>query len=173
MSSRAQEIVDGLHKRGWEQKDLERVKRVMSQSHTRRHPKQKQFDTILPWFLFSIMVLTNIAIMFVIVPLFAVLPNPIIYLILILIGLVFGQLFTTILNDIDHQFRGHHHLFLYIFVPYLAATGGLVIFSLATEQLPNIFYIERSVHVVVFLYIVAFLAPLVFGQMKKFLNKQL
>lgn len=152
-------LVEKLKKKGWSQKELDRVHKVMKQSHSKKTAYHKVLDAAISWVMFIIIILGNIAVLFAVMPTLVLFPNPIIFLILLVLGLAFGFLFELVLSDMDHLFAGHHHVFLYVLIPYLAVTGGIFILNFGMKTLPNVFLIERSALLMSLVYALSFFVP--------------
>jgi len=146
-----------MKKKGWSKAELDYAHETMSKAQkTRSH---RTLDSIIMWLLFLIMVIGNIAAIALIMPLMTLFSNTVMIIILLLLGLCFGFLYDVILHDIQHLFKGHHHFFVMILIPYLSIMGGFIILNIAKAQLPNLLFIERDPLKLSLFYVVAFMIP--------------
>jgi len=152
-------LVEQMRKKGWSEDELRYAHTVMGK--TPKTNSHRFIDSVLPWIIFSLFVIGNIVTVLLVAPTLVLFPNPGIYALLLLLGVLFGLLFKIILSDIDHLFTGHHHFFTYILIPYIALIGGFLIFSFVDAQYSNLFFVDRDPLVFGIVYAIAFIIPLV------------
>jgi len=153
-------LISQMRDRGWDDKELDYARHVMSSAHTQRTSFLRFFDSSLLWAFLIIVAIGNILAIATIMPLLILFSNQAIYGILILIGVCFGLLVELILRDIEHLFSGHHLFIMYVLIPFIAASGGLIVLTYAQLHLPNVFLLERNPLKMSIVYTIFFIAPL-------------
>lgn len=161
-------LISKMRERGWKDEELDYARHVMSNAHVEKSQTSHLLDTTLLWFFLIVISLGNIFIITAIMPLLVLFPNPAIYGVLILLGTCFGILTKVVLKDIEHLFTGHHLYILYVLIPFIAATGGLVVLTYAQAHLPNIFFLYRSPLKMSIIYTIFFIAPLAISKLFRF-----
>jgi len=162
-------LISKMKERGWEERELDYARNIMAKANTERSPWRKILDQSLLWLFLIIIGVGNLFIIASIMPLLVLFPNPAIYGILMLLGIVVGMLAEIVLRDIEHLFSGHHLYILYVLVPFIAASGGLVVLTYAQEHLPNFFFLDRDPFKMSIIYTIFFILPLAIS---KFIHRK-
>ena len=149
-----------MKERGWEEAELDYASGIMSQANENKSRSRRMFDSGLLWLFLIIIGVGNLFIISAIVPLLVLFPNPAIYGILMLLGLTVGLLTEIVLRDIEHLFAGHHIYIMYVLVPFIATSGGLIVLTYAQNNLPNLFFLTRSPLTMSVIYTIFFILPL-------------
>ncbi len=158
-----------MKERGWEDRELDYARQVMVQASNEQPFWRKVIDQSLLWLFLVIIGVGNLFIIASIMPLLVLFPNAAIYGILMLLGIVVGMLTEIVLRDIEHLFSGHHLYIMYVLVPFIAASGGLVVLTYAQQNLPNFFFLDRDPLKMSIIYTFFFILPLAIS---KFLRRK-
>ncbi len=148
---------------------LERIKRL-EDIHQRKLEEHTSSDTTAFWTFLLIAIITNFFLSFILVFLLVFLNDPLLYALVIIIGLSFGYVYTFLIHSLRHTFF-HHHMYskMFIFI-----TGAINIFYIVTTSeivfngfnIPNDFYNQIGIPIV---YFIAYLAPYFLEKMWKVL----
>lgn len=149
-----------MREKGWGEREIDYARHVMADAHASKSVGQRVFESSLFWLFLIIIGVGNVFIISSIMPLLVLFPNPAIYGVLMLLGVVVGLLTDIVLRDIEHLLGGHHRYLLYIFVPFMAVTGGLVVLTVAADSLPNYFYLARNPLKMSIIYTIFFVLPI-------------
>lgn len=153
-------LLSKMKERGWGDRELDYARHVMISAQKERTPLRFFMDSTLLWVFLVIIAIGNLFAISLIIPLLVLFPNPAIYGILMLLGVCFGLLTQAILHDVEHLFSGHHMYIMYVLIPFLAASGGLMVLTYAYTHLPNLFFLERSPLKMSIIYTFFFILPL-------------
>ena len=124
----------------------------------------KSMNRIHFWIILMILTICSFMITLILVPFLLVLPNSLIYVIVVLLGILFGLIFTFIVIDIEHLEK-HHHIFAGFFIPLVALINMLILVALSMKigQLLKITTtVQRDPVLISLFYVVAFILPYLF-----------
>ncbi len=119
----------------------------------------KQLDVVLYWTTILVLTLINLIVAIVIIPLLFFATSFQFYLFIILLGLLFGYVFSLLIGNIE-SIRPHYHLFAAMFIPLLAVINIVVIVTSA-DAIAASFGLELSknpLHISI-AYVASFIAP--------------
>jgi len=127
----------------------------------------KELDQILYWTTLLLLIMANFFMTIVIIPFLLFSPSFHFYLIIGILGLVFGYVFSLLINNIENL-GAHHHLIAVLFIPGFAVIN-LIILSTSMGSIAAIFGRELTVEplTVSFLYVVFFVGPYAVSLIKK------
>ena len=148
-----------VRKKGWSPPGLCHARDVFIKSETSKSRWRSTFDTAVLWALLILMVIGNIVVMVYFLPLLLVFTDIMLYGMFLALGISFGYLYQVVLQNLQHQFSGHHHLFVLVLVPYCAIVGAILILSFGQDELFRIFAIESQPWIMGMMYAFGFLIP--------------
>ncbi len=100
----------------------------------------------------------NFLIFLAIVPLMIFINSSLLILILGILGLLFGLIFNTLINDIEHL-RPHHHVFAAFFIPILSIVNIMVLVTIGRGIQGIYSYPPDTIFIASFVYVIFFLLP--------------
>jgi hypothetical protein len=138
---------------------LNRIKRL-EEVHEQRKMQHTGWDKIAFWTFIFVILVSNFLLSFFMVFLILFLQHPLIYLIVILIGLGFGLSYEHMLNGMSHIFA-HHHIYAKVF---MLVTGAINVFYIVATtiivmsrfQVPNVYFNPLGVSIT---YYVSYMVP--------------
>lgn len=99
-----------LRQKGWTEKEIERAKEVLEEAKLQKHPALALLEKAVFWLLLAITVAGIFAVSIHITPALLFLNDGAVIVILIMLGLCLGTLYTLLLYDIEWLERSHHIL---------------------------------------------------------------
>lgn len=102
-----------LRKRGWTEEEIEHVHGVIREAHAAKHPAYRFLEVATFWGMLFLVIVGVVAVSVLLVPALIMLDTLTILMILFLLGLSLGALFSIIIQDIEWLER-KHHLFTFI-----------------------------------------------------------
>lgn len=156
------DIKKRLIEEGWGKKEIDKTIKIIEKARANKHPKIKALDKVVVWLSFIIAVLGNFIVSVSMIPFLALLDRPMLYFIVVVVGLAFGLLIELLIRSIWHFESKHHILFLTI-VPLIAAINFALI-NTVSNNLSKIFGIQsvqitQNLIIVGILYAIAFALP--------------
>lgn len=158
-------LLKKMAEKGWSEEELRHANGVWEAKKHEKHFAINYLDFIIHWIFFVIIVAGNMVVSAVVVPLLVIFPNPGIYAVLLVLGVMFGLLVEQVIKHIDHQLGPHHHFILGIIIPFIAVVSLFLIITYSMGELPNIFDVTRHPWTMGFIYAVAFVLPYAIGKM--------
>jgi len=119
----------------------------------------KSMHRIHYWLTLMVLTICSFLITFILIPFMLVLNNMAINFIVIILGLLFGLIFTFVVLDLEHLEK-YHHVFAGLFIPLVALINMLVLIILTT-RIAAIFNIsiQRDPVIISMLYLGSFVLP--------------
>ena len=165
---------ESLKKKGWSQEDINKAEKIIAARH--RHDKSASIPTsnkVVFWTVFVIIILLNFLISLTLVPFLLVAEKLALNFIIILIAVIFGILFTFLIN-LAHISRSHHVL-AGIIIPVIALLNFVLIAYLANvmNNVLQLTEVRQSPVVIGAIYVVAFIAPFLIDMiLRKYFGKE-
>ena len=127
----------------------------------------KELDLILYWSTLLLLIMSNFFMTIVIIPFMLLASSFHFYLMIAMLGLVFGYVFSLLINNIENL-SVHHHLIAVLFIPVFAVIN-LIIISTSIGSIASLFGIETRVEplTVSIVYAVFFLVPYTISMINK------
>ena len=159
-----------LLERGWTEKEIEKTMGLLYSEEKRE--KQVGFvkvsHPIIYWVGLVVAIIGNLLLAVTLIPFLMILTSIQLYIILGVVGIVFGGLFNVILRDIEHVDESHH-IVAGIFIPAIALITVYIMASVANRfndiiQNPN----PHSAVILSIIYLLCFSAPYIFYKIKDF-----
>jgi len=143
-----------LKAKGWTEKEITHAKRVVTRAEQRKHPAYSFLEVAVYW---GLLFLTTVGIFFVsivIVPLLFLYPDSFIFVVLLVLGLCLGSLFTLLIKDVE-WLAPRHHAFNLAVLALVAILNILLI----TSQFSSLVGDEHRPWLLSLSFAVAILAP--------------
>ena len=115
-----------LRSKGWSEEEIVHARKIVDKAHENKHPTHKYLEQAMYWFLFIIIIGIAIGGAFLIEPFLLWLKPAGAYLVISIIGLVFGTFAGIVVKDIEELER-HHHLAVSIIIPVTAVISSIII----------------------------------------------
>jgi hypothetical protein len=144
-------------------KHVNKITNVLISKREKQTAYDKSMNRIHYWLTLLILTICSFMITIILVPFLLVLPNSLIYIIVLVLGFLFGLIFTFIVLDLEHLEK-HHHIFAGFFIPLVALINMLILVALSKKigNVLKIAILPRDPLIISLLYIVAFILPYLF-----------
>ncbi|MFT7615218.1 MAG: hypothetical protein ACI8Y7_000021 [Candidatus Woesearchaeota archaeon] len=163
-------LLDKMKEKGWDSDELSYMNAVLD--HSKKSKKHRVLDAFIPWFVFSVMFLCNVAITLVFVPLFLVLTNWILFVMLACLGFIFGLLFKVILDDFRANLNAHHEYLILIIIPFMSLITAYIVLNATLLYIPTLLVELRHPLGMGFVYALFFTAPALAQVLHKYRIRQ-
>lgn len=117
-----------LRKKGWTEEEIQKSKEVLDDPEG-VHFFSSSLSKVVYWSGLVVGVVGNLVISTIMIPFFAFLDARLVYLILCIVGFIFGSLFSILLYDLRYL-DAKHHVIASIFIPFMALLNVYVMFTL-------------------------------------------
>ncbi|MBS3157670.1 hypothetical protein J4206_00095 [Candidatus Woesearchaeota archaeon] len=167
-----QELIEKLRAKNWPEKDIQKTVRIMeSREYVDKSNSNVSSSRILYWTALLVLMVCNLLITVFLVPFLLVLGGTLIYIIIAVIGFVFGLFFNLLLRDIENL-EAHHHLFATIFIPLLSLLN-IALMTTASARIAEIINVSFKLNPAIMsvFYVSAFMLPYLYGMFKYELSK--
>jgi len=152
-----------LLEKGWNDKEISRAQAILSD--TQHH--DVHFAKIVFWTAMVVVIFANLMVSLVLIPFIVVFQSWVLYLVVVLLAGSIGFLYNYLIMDIGHLER-HHHVLASIIIPIIALANMLVTVIISNRFIAEL-KIPNAAHnpwIVSIVFMVAFIMPFVFEQMK-------
>ncbi len=170
--TKKQELINTFRKKNWPEKDIQKTIRIMeSKEYVDKSNTNVQTSRLLYWISLLVLMVCNLLITVFLVPFLLVLGGTLIYIIIAVIGFVFGLFFNLLLRDIENL-EAHHHLFATIFIP-LVSLLNIALMTSVSARIAEVIKVSFKLNpaVMSMFYIGAFMLPYLYGMFKYELSK--
>ena len=157
-----------LLEKGWTEDEIENTQAILfSRDIREKHVSfQKTSHPILYWASLIVAIIGNFLLSVTLIPFLMILGSAQVYMILGLVGVVFGAMFNLVLKDLEH-IDDTHHVVAGIFIPAMALITIYLMASVANRfneiiQNPN----PHNALVLSLIYLFCFSAPYAFYKVK-------
>lgn len=132
-----------LRKKGWNEEEISHAKKIASTTNKNNHKVHNKLAKAKLWILF--LIITGIAIggLFLISPFLIFLKPTGAYILIGIIGIIFGLFAGIIVKDIEDLER-HHHLIISIIIPIVAIISSLF---LSKQVIKSAEILQRTVEI--------------------------
>lgn len=125
-------LTERLEKKGWSKKDIGRASEIIHNAKQLKTPETRFLEKRVYWVLLFVIIAGNFAVSVALVPALLVLKGVFLYIIIIILGIVFGLLFEIVIRGIEHLEKGHHML-LSILIPATALANFFVVSNMSNN----------------------------------------
>lgn len=143
-----------LRRKGWTETEIERAFLILNSAYKKKSPKIKFLDKAIYWIVLIFLIIINIATVGLFVPIFLVIGGFFLYFLVFIVGLVFGWLFSFMINEIE-ELDQKDHLVDGLMIIALALVGVWVSLSL----LSKVSQLRANSFLVAAIYVVAYMLP--------------
>ena len=152
--------IEKLKARGWGKEDVEKYKKTL-EKHKYYLESTKNFHRLIYWFSLLVLTICNLLVAVFLVPFLLALQGSFIYVIVGVLGLIFGLLFNNVIQNIEHL-EIQHHIFAAIFIPIIAVINIFIMVT-ATNKIAGILQLTLRLHPLMLssVYVSLFLLPYV------------
>lgn len=152
-------LVRRLEKKGWKKRDIITAVDIIYDAKKNKPSDITFLEKRIYWILLVAIIAANFAISVALIPVLMALKGTFLYIILIVLGVVFGLLFELVIRSIEH-IEKKHHLLLAVLIPLIALANAFVISNIsnnlmATLSLANL----HNSLVVALVYSISFVLP--------------
>lgn len=157
-----QNLIKRLEKRGWENNEISRAVRIL-QAAKRNKTKEVIFlERHIYWILLLVLIASNFAISVALAIPLMILRGAPLYLIVAVLGLIFGLLFELVIRGIEHL-ESSHHLALVFFIPVIALVNIFVVSNIS-NNLAGKFGLHNTQNPITIslIYAISFVLPYIF-----------
>jgi hypothetical protein len=114
-----------LREKGWSEEEIAHAKKIIGKAHENKHPTHKFLEQAMYWFLFIMIIGIGLGGEFLIEPFLLWLKPSGAYVVIAIIGLVFGTFAGIVVKDIE-DLEKHHHLAVSIIIPIVAIISSII-----------------------------------------------
>ena len=155
-----------LLKKGFSKKDAKKTIDIIQKAEERKSPKIKFLDSIIYWFILIVAIIGNLIISILLIPFLLAFKTLPLYLIIFILAVMFGFLFSQLIKDIENLER-KHHIIAWAFIPALAVINTYYMTSFAnhlteTLKLP---LTQHSPLLISVTYVFAFILPYIINSL--------
>ncbi len=160
-----------LLKKGWSTEEIAHAAAIIDEAEDKKHVGAQFLDKTVFGVALFVLVVLNIISAILLLPFLFTLQGGIVNVIIAIVGMVFGIIFTILIADIDRLNRAHHRAFLITFI-----VSGIINFAIITKFVQDIsakttLPIIHNAYILGGTYIVTFLVPygiyMIFERRKK------
>ena len=151
-----------LEKRGWKKSEIKKAVSIIKNAKQSKTNSIKLLEKHIYFILLIVVIAANFAISVALIPLLMALKGPLLYFIIIVLGIVFGLLFELVIRGMEHLEK-KHHLILVIFIPSIALANVFVISKLSNDLTITLGF--KNVHnptIVALTFAISFVIPYIF-----------
>jgi hypothetical protein len=145
-----------LVEKGWKKSNINNALKIIEKAKKSKHPQIKILDKFVYWFSLLIAVIGNLIISISLIPVLLVLKGPLLYIVVITLGISFGLLFELLIRGIE-DLETKHHLLLSIAIPIIAVINFIIV----SNNMKTLIGIESQQNPVIVgaVYTIAFMLP--------------
>lgn len=152
-------LVRRLEKKGWKKKEIINAVDIIKKAKHSKTTGNLFLERRIYWILLIIIIAANFAISVALIPVLVVLKGMFLYIVLMLLGIVFGLLFELVIRSIEHLEK-KHHLLLAVLIPLIALANAFVISNVSNNLMSTLSLANlHNSLVVALVYSVSFVLP--------------
>ena len=130
-------LVKRLEKRGWKKHEIDKAVRIINNAKENKLSENSFLEKRIYWILLFVIIAANFAISIALVPVLMVLNGFKLYLVIVVLGVVFGLLFELVIRSIEHL-ETKHHVALAIMIPAIALINILVVARISNRLIQQL-----------------------------------
>lgn len=161
MVQNSEKLLDTMVRKGWNKEEIEKTMQILygDENEDKRISVKERMNMTLYWMVIFCLCVSNLAIAVLLVPVMFLIYGWPLYLIIAIIGLIFGIVFDFFVKDIENVEK-KHHIFAVILIPFLCIFN-IVIISLIAERLSGLLdlIVTANFFLVSIVYVVFFVSP--------------
>ena len=152
-------LIKRLEKRGWSKKDISKTVEIIHNAKQLKTQETRFLEKRIYWILLIVIIAANFAISVALIPVLMALSGMVVYIIILMLGIVFGLLFELVIRSIEHLEK-RHYLSLAVLIPLIALANVFIISKISNSlsaalQLTNF---HNSI-IIALVYAVSFVLP--------------
>ncbi len=147
-----------LHSKGFRPEEIEKIGKTISLAEQKKQAHVKILETMAYWVMISTAIIGNFLISFTLIPYIVLLDNINLYIVVVILGVAIGLLFTSVIKSLEIKL--HHHTLIIFLVPVTAFISFFIITGMS-NQIAS-FYNIKTAHnpvIVGLIYIISFMVP--------------
>jgi len=154
-----QNLIKRLEKKGWGKKEIKRAVGIIQKAKESKSKHTLMLEKQAYWILLIVIIVANFAIAISLIPVLMLLSGAFLYLVIIVLGIVFGLLFELVIRSMEHL-ESKHHIALAVLIPVVALINIITITNVSnnltkTLRLKNL----QNPTIVALIYAVSFVLP--------------
>ncbi len=154
------EIMDNMREKGWSESEIQKTEVILAAAAQGKSQGAVLFDKVVYWSGLFLAILGNFVVSMILIPFLILMKSFYLYLSLIFLGVVFGWIFSIIIQDIE-SIKSGQHIIAWIFIP---AIGLINIYVMAnfSNHLARLMDIPTGIHLasaVSIVYVISFMMP--------------
>ena len=168
------ELRNNLRTKGWKENEIDNALNIMYDKEPEYKDKDTQKNNLIVYLTSLIItVIGNIVLALFMAPLIIIIKSLWIYVVIAVIGFIFGVLYNSILKDIK-KVEKKNYLVSEIIIPALALITVLIITNIAsTLSIRLRTPIIQNPRLIAMVYFLAFVSPLLFEKVKEYQKKKI
>jgi len=151
-----------LKERGWTDEEVSNAMEIMY-GKKKDYNKVRKSNELLYWSLLVLSIIGNFIVCVSIIPIMLVMDTAPLLLIILLVGLSFGSLFTIVIKEIE-DVDDKSHVIGSLFLPSLAIIIMYVVTKLVnTLSLQTPLFQKQNIILIPLVYVISFISPYIFS----------
>ena len=152
-------LVRRLEKKGWKKRDIISAVDIIHDAKKNKPHDMRFLEKRIYWVLLVAIIAANFAISVALIPVLVALKGMFLYIVLAVLGIVFGLLFELVIRSIEHLEK-KHHLLLAVLIPLIALANSFVISNISNNLMSTLSLANSHNSLVVALvYSISFVLP--------------
>ena len=162
------DISENLRKKGWSQEEITKASRILQEATQTKSTTIVIIDKIVYWTGLILAIVGNFVISVILIPFLILIQTFYLYLALLFLGVVFGWVFSILIQDIE-SIREGQRIVAWIFIPAIALINVYVMANLS-NHIANLMGLHSGIHeapLVSVVYVLSFRFPYAFSKLLK------
>lgn len=155
-----------LKQKGWDEGEIEQARTIIKKAEKSRHPHNILLEKLTFYVCLFIAMAGNYLISVMLIPLLLAFSKLTLDIILIIIGLSFGTLFTVLIQELIHVQK--HHKYLYLIVPAVAMLNIYLMVSRINGLAELAQDIKHNPLILALIYALSFTAPYIYFLLERY-----
>ena len=152
-------LIKRLEKRGWNKKEIKKAVGIIKNAKENKPEDTRFLEKHIYWILLIVIIAANFAISISLIPILMALNGMALYLIIIVLGIIFGLLFELVIRGMEHLEK-RHHIFLVVLIPLIALINIFVITNVSNNLIKTLNLKNAQISIIVAaVYAVSFVLP--------------
>jgi len=154
------EISKNLKDKGWSKDEIDRVSKILDESHDKKSSTILVLDKVAYWSGLLLAIIGNFIISMLLIPFLILLKSFYLYIALVFLGITFGWVFSLLIKDIE-AIKSGQHIIAWIFIPAIAVINVYLMTNFS-NHIAVLMEIASGIHaasLVSVVYVTSFMFP--------------
>ncbi len=132
-----QNLIKRLEKRDWKKREIDKAISIIKKAKNSKPEHILFIEKRINWILLFVIIVANFAISVALIPILMALRGLLLYLVIVILGIVFGLLFELVIRSIEYL-EIKHHILLSIFIPLIALASAFVVSNFSNDLMAKL-----------------------------------